>query len=138
MSVIDTIIGKRPQFDKHVEVRDLLQTFVIKSKSMSPIKQYTPKQQTVIIMYTFGAMAYLSEAIEVPEEENNLVLETYLQSLKLSQEKAKQEAETIMKQADDPGMQWHVEIGYNSARYWHKDNDPNAPKALARLLKTMR
>ena len=70
MSVIDTIIGKRPQFDKHVEVRDLLQTFVIKSKSMSPIKQYTPKQQTVIMMYTFGAMAYLSEAIEVPEEEN--------------------------------------------------------------------
>ena len=119
-------------------MRDLLQTFVIKSKSMSPIKQYTPKQQTVIMMYTFGAMAYLSEAIEVPEEENNLVLETYLQSLKLSQEKAKQEAETIMKQADDPSTQWHVEIGYNSARYWHKDNDPNAPKALARLLKTMR
>lgn len=139
MSVLETIIGKKkPQLESFDEVLDLLQKFIIKSKSMSPISSYTPSQETVIMMYTFGALAYLSEAIGVPEEENNLLLGAYMQRQGLSHKEAKQEAKTILQQADDPSLQWHIEIGYNSVRYWHKDNDPNAPKALARLLKTMR
>ena len=139
MSVLQTIIGKKkPQIINYDEVLDLLQKFMIESKSMSPIRYYTPPQQVVITMYTFGAMAYLSETLNIPEEENTHVLEEYLERQGSSKKQAKQEAKTILSQVSDPGMQWHVEIGYNSARYWHKDKDPNAPKALARLLKTMR
>lgn len=111
---------------------------MIKSKSMSPIKSYTPPQQNVITMYTFGAMAYLAEDMGVLEEENILVLDAYLQRKGFTDKQAKEEAKTILEQVEDPSMQWYVEIGYNSARYWHKDNDPMAPKALARLLKTLR
>ena len=139
VSVLETIIGKRkPQFENYNEVLDLVQKFMIESKSMSPIRDYTPQQQIVIMMYNFGALAYLAETIGVPEEENILVLDAYLQRKGLSQKQSRQETKKIMQQANDPSMQWHVEIGYNSARYWHKENDPNAPKALARLLKTMR
>ena len=139
MSVLETIIGKRkPQFEDYSEVLDLLQKFMIESKSMSPIRKYTPPQQAVITMYTFGAMVYLAEALNVPEEENTNVLYQYLEWQNFSKKEAKQEAKEILQQVEDPSMQWHVEIGYNSARYWHKDKDPNAPKALARLLKTMR
>ncbi len=139
MSVMKTIIGKRkPQFENYNKVLDLVQKFMIESKSMSPIRHYTPQQKIVITMYNFGALAYLAETIGVPEDENILVLDAYLQRKGLSQKQSKQESKTIMQRAEDPSMQWHVEIGYNSARYWHKDNDPNAPKALARLLKTMR
>ena len=139
MSVLETIIGKRkPQFVNFNEVLDLLQKFMIESKSMSPIRDYTPPQQAIITMYTYGAMAYFAESFNVPEEENTNVLNQYLEWQKLSKKEAKQEAKTILQQVEDPSMQWHVEIGYNSARYWYKDKDPNAPKALARLLKTMR
>ena len=139
MSVLGTIIGKRkPQFDNFDEVLDLLQKFMIESKSMSPLRHYTPPQQVVITMYTFGAMVYLAESENVPEEENINVLSQYLERQGMSKKEAKQETKTILQQVDDPSMQWHVEIGYNSARYWHKDKDPHAPKALARLLKTLR
>ncbi len=111
---------------------------MIKSKSMSPIKSYTPPQHNVITMYTFGALAYLAEAMDVPEEENKLVLDAYLQRKGFTDKEAKEESKTILEQVEDPSMQWYVEIGYNSARFWHKDNDPDAPKALARLLKTLR
>jgi len=111
---------------------------MIKSKSMSPIQSYTPPQHNVITMYTFGALAYLAEAMDVPEEENKLVLDAYLQRKGFTDKEAKEESKTILEQVEDPSMQWYVEIGYNSARFWHKDNDPDAPKALARLLKTLR
>ena len=139
MSVLETIIGKRkPLLENYDGILDLLQKFMIESKSMSPIRHYTPPQEVVITMYTFGAMAYFAEVENVIEDENTLVLYQYLERKGLSEKEAKQEAKTITQQAHEPSVQWHVEIGYNSARYWHKDNDPNAPKALARLLKTMR
>jgi len=138
VSVLGTIIGKKPNFGNYGDVLELLQKFMIKSKSMSPFKSYTPPQHNVITMYTFGAMAYLAEAMGVLEEENILVLDAYLQHKGFTDKQAKEEAKTILEQVEDPSMQWYVEIGYNSARYWHKDNDPLAPKALARLLKTMR
>jgi len=138
VSVLGTIIGKKPNFGNFGNVLEVLQKFMIKSKSMSPIKSYTPPQHNVITMYTFGALAYLAEAMDVPEEENKLVLDAYLQRKGFTDKEAKEESKTILQQVEDPSMQWYVEIGYNSARYWHKDNDPDAPKALARLLKTLR
>ncbi len=138
MSVLGTIIGKKPNFGNYGNVLEVLQKFMIKSKSMSPIQSYTPPQHNVITMYTFGALAYLAEAMDVPEEENKLVLDAYLQRKGFTDKEAKEESKTILEQVEDPSMQWYVEIGYNSARFWHKDNDPDAPKALARLLKTLR
>ncbi len=139
MSVLETIIGKRrPQFDNYDEVLGLLQKFMIESKSKSPIRHYAPEHQVVITMYAFGAMVYFAESLNVPEEENISVLHQYFERQNLSKKEAKKNVKTVMQKAEEPSMQWHVEIGYNSARYWHKDNDLNAPKALARLLKTLR
>lgn len=138
MSVLGTIIGKKPNIGNHIEVLELLQKFIIKSKSMSPVKSYTSTQLNVITMYTFGALAYLTEAMNVPEEENILVLDAYLQQNGLTHKQAKEEARSIMEKVEDSSVQWYVEIGYNSSRYWHKDNDHSAPKALTRLLKTLR
>ena len=138
MSVLGTIIGKKPNFDNYDEVLRVLQKFMIKSKCMSPVQIYTPQQLTVISMYTFGALAYLTEAMGAHQEENILVLDAYLQRIGFTDMRAKEESMTIIKQAEEPSMQWNIEIGYNSARYWHKDNDPSATKSLARLLKTLR
>ncbi len=139
--MLETIIGRRkPNFDAYDAILGLVQKFMIESKSQSPIpiREYTPPQQAVLTMYTYGALIYLSELHEVPEAEQILVLDAYLQRQGLSSKQSVMEAKIIVEQAKDPNMQWGTEIGYNSARYWHKDGDANASKALARLLKTTR
>ena len=141
MSVFETIIGKRkPNFDAYDAILDLVQKFMIESKSQSPISisEYTPPQQAALTMYTYGALIYLSELHEIPETEQMFVLDAYLQRQGLSNQQSVMEAKIIIEQAKDPTMQWGTEIGYNSAMYWHKDGDANASKALARLLKTTR
>lgn len=52
---------------------------MIKSKSQSPMRQYTPPQETLITMYTYGALAYLAEEIGVSKEENNFLSVAYIQ-----------------------------------------------------------
>ena len=139
MSVLETIIGKRkPNFDAYELILDLLQKFMIESKSQASMRNFTPPQQAVMTMYIYGAMAYLAEAHEVPEQEFILVLDSYLQRQGLSGEQSVMEAKIISEQAKDPGMQWGIETGYNSSMYWYKDKNTEAPKALARLLKTTR
>ena len=70
MSVFETIIGKRkPNFDSYDEILDLLQKFMIESKSQAPMRKFTPPQQAVLTMYTFGALTFLSESNDVPEVE---------------------------------------------------------------------
>ncbi len=139
MSVLETIIGKRkPKFDSYDSILDLLQKFMIESKSQASMREFTPPQQAVMTMYTYGAMAYLAEMHEVPEQEFILVLDSYLQRQGLSDKQSVTEAKIIVEQAKDPSMHWGIETGYNSSMYWYKDKDTNAPKALARLLKTTR
>ena len=139
MSVLETIIGKRkPKFDAYELILDLLQKFMIESKSQAAMRDFTPPQQAVMTMYTYGAMAYLAEAHEVPEQEFIMVLDFYLQRQGLSDKQSVMEARIIVEQAKDPSMQWGIETGYNSSMYWYKDNNTEAPKALARLLKTTR
>lgn len=139
MSVLETIIGKkRPNFDAYEEILDLLQKFMIESKSQASMGEFTPPQQVALTMYTFGALSYLAESREIPDSEHKFVLNAYLQRHGYSQENARAEAKIIVEQAKDTAMQWGIEIGYNSSMYWLKDADANAPKALARLLKTTR
>jgi hypothetical protein len=139
VSVLETIIGnRRPKFDSYKPILDLLQKFMIESKSQSPLRKFTPPQQAVLTMYTYGALIYLSEVHEVPEQEHILVLGAYLQRQGLSDKQSVVEAKIIVEQAKDPNMHWSKEIGYNSSMYWHKGEDTNATKALARLLKTTR
>ena len=139
MSVFETIVGKiKPKFEDYEVVLDLVQKFSIESKSQSSLAHYTLPQQTIITMYTFGALCYLCEAYKVQDEEVKLVLNLYMQRKGYSDKEAGQEAKTIFEQAEDPNMKWNIETGYNAARYWHKDNDASATKALARLLKTTR
>ncbi len=111
---------------------------MIESKSQASMRSFTPPQQVMLTMYTFGALTFLSEFNEVPEAEHILVLDTYLQRQGLTDKQSVTEARTIIEQAKDSSMHWGVEIGYNTAMYWHKEKDANAPKALARLLKTTR
>ena len=111
---------------------------MIESKSQASTQSATPPQQAVMTMYTYGALIYFSEVQEVPEQEYILVLDAYLQRQGLSEKQSVMEAKIIVEQAKDPNMQWGMEIGYNSSMYWHKDNNTEAPKALARLLKTTR
>ncbi|QMU61522.1 MAG: hypothetical protein GKR92_07350 [Gammaproteobacteria bacterium] len=139
MSVLETIIGKRkPNFDSYNLILDLLQKFMIESKSQASIRDVTPPQQAVMTMYTYGALAYFAEVHEVPEQELILVLDSYLQRQGLSDKQSVMEARIIVEQAKDPAMQWGIETGYNSSMYWYKDKNSDAPKALARLLKTTR
>ena len=139
MSVLETIIGKRkPNFDSYELIIDLLQKFMIESKSQASMCEFTPRQHAVMTMYTYGAMAYLAEAHEVPEQELILVLGSYLQRQGLSDKQSVAEAKIIFEQAQEPDMHWGIEIGYNSSMYWHQDEDVNATKALTRLLKTTR
>jgi len=139
VSVLETIIGKRkPKLDSYELVIDLLQKFMIESKSQASMREFTPPQQAVMTMYTYGAMAFLAEAHEVPEQELILVLGSYLQRQGLSDKQSVMEAKIIVEQAKDPNMHWGMEIGYNSSMYWHKGEGVNATKALARLLKTTR
>ena len=139
MSVLETIIGKRkPKFESYEVILDLLQKFMIESKSQASMRSFTPPQQVMLTMYTYGALTFLSEFNEVPEAEHIFVLDAYLQRQGLTDKQSVAEARTIVEQAKDSSMQWGVEIGYNTAMYWHKDKDTNAPKALARLLKTTR
>jgi len=111
---------------------------MIESKSQSSTRDFTPPQQAVMTMYTYGALAFLAEAHEVPEQELILVLDSYLQRQGLSDKQSVMEARIIVEQVKDPAMQWGIETGYNAAMYWYKNNDSEAPKALARLLKTTR
>lgn len=111
---------------------------MIESKSQASTRGATPPQQAVMTMYTYGALMYISESQEVPEEEYILVLDAYLQRQGLSDKQSVMEARIIVEQAKDPNMQWGIEIGYNSSMYWHQDKNTEAPKALARLLKTTR
>lgn len=111
---------------------------MIESKSQASTQGATPPQQAVMTMYTYGALIYFSEVQEVPEQEYILVLDAYLQRQGLSEKQSVMEAKIIVEQAKDPNMQWGMEIGYNSSMYWHEDNNTEAPKALARLLKTTR
>lgn len=139
MSVLETIIGKRkPKFNSYELILDLLQKFMIESKSQAAMRDFTPSQQAVMTMYTYGALAFLAEAHEVPEQELIFVLDSYLQRQGLSDKQSIMEARIVVEQAKDPGMQWGIETGYNSSMYWYKDNDTDAPKALTRLLKTTR
>ena len=139
MSVLETIIGKRkPKFDTYPLILDLLQKFMIESKSQSSTRDYSPPQQAVMTMYTYGSLVYFSEVHDIPEQEYIMVLDAYLQRQGLSDKQTVMEARIIVEQAKDPNMQWGVETGYNSSMYWHKDNNTEAPKALARLLKTTR
>ncbi len=139
MSVLETIIGKRkPKLDSYNLVIGLLQKFMIESKSQSSTRDHTPPQQAVMTMYTYGSLVYFLEVYDVPEQELIMVLDAYLQRQGLSDKQAGIEAKIIVEQARDPGMQWGIETGYNSSMYWHKDSDADAPKALARLLKTTR
>ena len=139
MSVLETIIGKRkPNFDSYELVIDLLQKFMIESKSQASVREVTPPQQAVMTMYAYGAMAFLAEAHEVPEQELILLLGFYLQRQGLSDKQSVMEAKNIVEQTKDPNMQGGMESGYNSSMYWYKGEDVNATKALARLLKTTR
>ncbi len=139
MSVIETIIGKRrPKFDRYEEILILLQKFMIESKSQSSTREFTPPQQAVMTMYTYGSLVYFSELHDVPEQEYIMVLDSYLQRHGLSNKQSVMEARIIVEQAKDSSMQWGIETGYNSSMYWHKNNDTEAPKALDRLLKTTR
>ena len=139
MSVFETIIGKKkPLIEDFDALLEILQKFMIESKSMCPIRRYSLPQEALITMYSYGALVSLSEAHNVPEECYLNVLQAYLERKGFTSKEAKIESKTITQQSDDPKMQWHVEIGYNAARYWHVDNDTTAPKALARLLRTTR
>lgn len=139
MSVLETLIGKRkPKFDTYPLVLDLLQKFMIESKSQSSTRDYTPPQQAVMTMYVYGSLVYFSELHNVPQQEIIMVLDSYLQRQGLSNEESVLEAKIIIEQAKDPNMQWGIETGYNSSMYWHKDNNTEASKALDRLLKTTR
>ncbi len=139
MSVIETIIGKqKPDFDGYTKALDLLQKFMIESKSQSPIRNFSTSQEKMITLYSFGALTYFVEVMEIAEEEIKFVWQSYLMRQGINEKNAKEEAESILYIIQDPKMHWGVEIGYNSARYWHKDEDANATKALARLLKTTR
>jgi len=139
VSVLETIIGKkRPKLDSYETVLDLMQKFMIECKSQVTTGRCTPPQQAVLTMFTYGSLLYLAEANEVLEDECIHVLDAYLQRQGLSDKQALMEARIIVEQAKDPNMQWGIEIGYNSAMYWHKDNNADASKALARLLKTTR
>lgn len=139
MSVLETIIGKRkPKFDAYEVVLGLLQKFMIESKAQANLRECTPPQQAVMTMYTYGSLMYLSEIHDVPEQENILVLDAYLQRQGLSTKQSVMESRIIVEQAKDPAMHWGIETGYNSSMYWHKDKDASATKALARLLKTTR
>ena len=139
MSVFETIIGKRkPKFDVYELILDLLQKFMIESKSQAPMRNFTPPQQAVMTMYTYGSLMYFSEVHDVPEQEIIMVLNAYLQRQGLSSKQAVIEAQIIVEQAKDPTMHWGIETGYNSSMYWYKENDTEAPKALTRLLKTTR
>jgi len=111
---------------------------MIESKAQASMRDFTPPQQAVMTMYTYGALIFFAEAQEVPEQEYIFVLDAYLQRQGLSDKQSVTEARIIVEQAKDPNMQWGIETGYNSSMYWHKDNDADAPKALARLLKTTR
>lgn len=139
MSVLETIIGKRkPKFDAYELILDLLQKFMIESKSQANVRECTPPQQAVMIMYTYGSLGYFAELHNVPEEEITMVLNAYLRRQGLPDKQAGMEARIIVEQAKDPNMHWGIETGYNSSMYWHKDKNTEAPKALARLLKTTR
>lgn len=111
---------------------------MIESKSQASMREFTPPQQAVLTMYAYGAMAFLAEVHEVPEQELILVLGSYLQRQGLSDKQSVVEAKIIFEQAKDPDMHWGIEIGYNSSMYWYQDEDVNATKALTRLLKTTR
>jgi len=104
---------------------------MIESKSQADMKEFTPPQQAVMTIY-------LSEIHDVQEQEHIMVLDAYLQRQGLSEKQSVMESRIIVEQAKDPGMHWGIETGYNSTMYWHKDEDTNATKALARLLKTTR
>ncbi|MEJ2115092.1 MAG: hypothetical protein P8X88_03375 [Gammaproteobacteria bacterium] len=139
MSVLETIIGKRrPKFDSYEKILILLQKFIIESKVQSSTREFTPPQQAVMTMYTYGSLVYFSELHNVPEQDYIMVLGSYLQTNGLPNKQSVMEARIIVEQAKDPSMQWGVETGYNSSMYWHKNNDAEAPKALDRLLKTTR
>lgn len=139
MSVFETIIGKRkPKFDVYELILDLLQKFMIESKSQANMREFTPPQQAVMTMYTYGSLGYFVELHDVPEQEITMVLNAYLRRQGLPDKQAMMEAKIIVEQAKDPTMHWGIETGYNSSMYWHKDNNAEAPKALARLLKTTR
>jgi len=139
VSVFETIIGKRkPKFDVYEVILDLLQKFMIESKSQSSLRTITPPQQAVMTMYTYGSLVYFSELHNVPEQEFVTVLKAYLIRQGLAENQAVMEAGIIAEQVKDPSMQWGIETGYNSSMSWQKDNDTDAPKALARLLKTTR
>lgn len=139
VSVLETIIGKRkPKFDSYDVILDLLQKFMIESKSQASIRNFTPPQQAVMTMYVYGSLVYFSEVHNLPEQELSLVLVAYLKRQGFSEKQAGMEARIIVQQVKDPNMQWGIETGYNSSMSWHKDNDADAPIALARLLKTTR
>lgn len=139
MSVFETIIGKRkPKFDVYELILDLLQKFMIESKSQATMRDFTPPQQAVMTMYTYGSLMYFSELHNVPEQDLKMVLNAYLQRQGLSEKQSGMEAQIIVEQAKDPAMHWGLETGYNSSMYWDKENDTEATKALARLLKTTR
>ena len=139
VSVFETIIGKRkPKFDVYVLILDLLQKFMIESKAQASMRDFTPPQQAVLTMYTYGSLVYFSELHNVPEQELKMVLNAYLKRQGLSEKQAVMETQIIIEQAKDPNMHWGIETGYNSSMYWDKENDAEAPKALARLLKTTR
>jgi len=111
---------------------------MIESKSKADLKNFTPPQQAVMTMYTYGSLIYFSELHNVPEQEHIMVLDAYLQRQGLSDKQSVMESRIIVEQAKDPGMHWGIETGYNSSMSWQKDEDANATKALARLLKTTR
>ena len=139
MSVLEAIIGKRkPKFDSYDLILDLLQKFMIESKSQASVRNFTPPQQAVMTMYTYGSLMYFSEVHSVPEQELNIVLDAYIKRQGFSDKQAGMETRIILQQAKDPNMQWGIETGYNSSMSWHKDSDADASIALARLLKTTR
>jgi hypothetical protein len=139
VSVFETIIGKRkPKFDVYELILDLLQKFMIESKSQASMRDFTPPQQAVMTMYTYGSLVYFTELHNVPKQEIARLLNAYLRRQGLSDKQAVMEAQIIVEQAKDPNMHWGIETGYNSSMSWNKDNDAEAPKALARLLKTTR
>ncbi len=111
---------------------------MIECKSQATTRKYTPPQQAVMTMFTYGSLLFFSEDNEILEPESIRVLDAYLQRQGLSEKQALMEARIIVEQAKDPNMQWGIEIGYNSAMYWHKDKNADAPKGLDRLLKTTR
>jgi len=139
VSVFKSFIGKKkPKINGYEKILTLLQKFMIESKSQSTQRNYTPPQQAVMTMYTYGSLIYFSELNEVAEQEYIVVLSEYIQRQGLSAKQSDMEARIIYEQAKDPAMHWGVETGYNSAMSWYKNKDANAPKALARLLKTTR